>query len=155
MAADPLSSEHKVTDPFDLNRFIEAQEAVYDRALSELRNGRKETHWMWFIFPQIAGLGTSPMSHRYSIRSVAEARAYLDHPILGPRLIECGNAVLAVENRSATEILGKPDDMKMKSCATLFEYVSQSENIFTEILIKYYDRKRDSRTLDLIQSKEK
>lgn len=143
-----------MTDRYDLNRFIEAQEAVYDQALSELKNGRKRTHWMWFIFPQIAGLGSSPMSHRYSIGSADEARAYLAHPILGQRLIECSNAILAVENKSATEILGPPDDMKLKSCATLFETVSQSGSVFTQILEKFYAGERDSRTLSLIQ-KEK
>ena len=141
-----------MTDPYDLNRFIEAQEAVYERALSELQNGRKKTHWMWFIFPQIAGLGSSAMSHRYSIRSVDEARAYMDHPLLGARLRECGNAILQVEDRSATEILGSPDDMKLKSCATLFEAVSPRESVFAQILDKYYQGERDSRTLDLIKS---
>lgn len=137
-------------DDHDLYRFIEAQEAVYDRALSELRDGRKRSHWMWFIFPQLAGLGSSPMSHRYSIRSIEEAREYLVHPVLGPRLIECAEALLSLTNLSATEILGSPDDMKLRSSATLFANVSERGSVFERILEKYYDGQRDPRTEELL-----
>lgn len=144
----------RVKDPYDLNRFIEAQALSYNQAVAELRLGQKKSHWMWFVFPQIAGLGSSPMSHRYSIKTLDEARAYLDHPILGARLLQCAHAVLSVENKSATEILGTPDDMKLKSCATLFESVSASGSVFSQLLDKYYGGERDSRTLDLIRSRE-
>jgi uncharacterized protein (DUF1810 family) len=137
-------------DPYDLNRFIEAQETNYDDALSELRAGRKRSHWMWYVFPQLSGLGNSAMSYRYGIRSEDEARAYLEHPVLGPRLIECGEAVLAVENRSAHDILGSPDDLKLRSCATLFAHVSPPGSVFERILDKYYSSERDPRTLGLI-----
>ena len=126
------------TDPFDLNRFVEAQAVNYSVALSELRAGRKRTHWIWYIFPQIAGLGHSAMSERYAIRSEDEARAYLAHPVLGARLIECAEAVLGIEGRSASEIMGSPDDLKLRSCATLFAHVSSAASVFHRILDKYY-----------------
>ena len=111
-------------DPFDLARFVEAQDEDYTRVLAEIRNGRKWSHWMWYIFPQYAGLGMSSTSRLYAIKSVAEAEAYLRHPVLGPRLIECAEAALAVEGRTAPEIFGSPDDMKLRSCATLFASIS-------------------------------
>ena len=125
-------------DPFDLNRFIEAQNTNYGDAISELRAGQKRSHWMWYVFPQIIGLGNSAMSYRYGITSESEARAYLAHPILGPRLIECAEAVLAIENRSAHDIFGSPDDLKLKSSATLFAHVSPPGSVFERILDKYY-----------------
>ena len=137
-------------DSYDLNRFIEAQEVNYDDALSELRAGRKQTHWMWYVFPQIAGLGNSAMSCRYGIRSEDEARAYLAHPVLGPRLTECAEAVLGIENRTPRDIFGSPDDLKLKSCATLFAHVSPPGSVFERILGKYYSSERDSKTLALI-----
>lgn len=137
-------------DPYDLNRFIEAQEVNYADALSELRAGRKSSHWMWYVFPQLAGLGHSAMSYRYGIRSEDEARAYLAHPILGPRMSECAEAVLAIENRSARDIFGSPDDLKLKSCATLFAHVSPPGSVFERILDKYYSSERDANTLALI-----
>src|ERR1700688_3375350 len=112
-------------DPFDLDRFVRAQATDYDRALSELRDGEKRSHWMWYVFPQIEGLGHSPMSVRYSIKSAAEARAYLDHPVLGPRLRECAAVVRDIAGRSALEIFGSPDDLKLRSSATLFAAVSE------------------------------
>ena len=133
-------------DPFDLERFVQAQAADYDRALSELRDGKKRSHWMWYIFPQIEGLGNSPMSHRYSIKSAAEARAYLGHPILGPRLRECAAVVLSIVGRSALEIFGSPDDMKLGSCATLFARVSD-DGVFKQVLQKYFNGQHDSETL--------
>ena len=136
-------------DPYALDRFVDAQKMNYAEALSELRSGRKKSHWMWYVFPQLAGLGNSSMSVRYAIKSEEEARAYLDHLILGPRLIECGEAVLAIENRSAHDILGSPDDMKLQSCATLFERVS-SDSVFDRLLAKYYRGERDRKTLGLL-----
>src|SRR5262245_16003157 len=111
-------------DPHDLDRFVQAQEGDYERALSEVRSGRKRSHWMWYIFPQYDGLGFSATTRRYSIKSVAEAKAYLAHPVLSARLTEISEAALAVEGRSALEVFGSPDDMKLRSCATLFAHVS-------------------------------
>lgn len=136
-------------DPYDLDRFVRAQTADYDRALSELRDGRKRSHWMWYVFPQIEGLGHSPMSRRYSIKSAAEARAYLDHPILGPRLRECAAVVQSIVERSALEIFGSPDDMKLRSCATLFARVS-NDGVFGQVLQKYFNGQHDNETLRLL-----
>ena len=133
-------------DPYDLDRFVRAQAGDYDQALSELRDGRKRSHWMWYIFPQIDGLGHSPMSRRYSIKSAAEARAYLDHPLLGPRLRECADVVNTVVGRSALEIFGSPDDMKLRSCATLFSRVSD-DGVFEQLLQKYFNGQSDDETL--------
>jgi uncharacterized protein (DUF1810 family) len=138
-------------DPYDLERFVEAQAADYDRALSELRAGQKRSHWMWYVFPQIEGLGQSPMSRRYSIKSAAEARAYLDHPVLGARLRECFTVVSGIRERSAHKIFGSPDDVKLRSCATLFATVS-GEEIFAKVLAKYFDGKSDDETLRLLRA---
>ena len=138
-------------DPYDLARFVDAQAADYPRALSELRAGEKRSHWMWYVFPQLDGLGHSPMSRRYSIKSAAEARAYLDHPVLGPRLRECFAAVTDIAGRSANEIFGSPDDLKLRSCATLFDSVSD-EDIFEQVINKYFDGERDEDTLRLLRS---
>ena len=135
-------------DPYDLQRFVDAQNPVYDRVRAELRNGRKQTHWMWFIFPQIAGLGHSAMAQRYAISSAAEARAYLDHPVLGQRLRECTRMVLAVERRSAHDILGSPDDMKFRSCLTLFAHTAAEEPVFRDALEKYFEDKFDPLTVE-------
>ena len=136
-------------DPFDLERFVQAQAADYDRALSELRDGEKRSHWMWYIFPQIEGLGSSSMSLRYSIKSAAEARAYLDHRILGPRLRECAAVVNGIVGRLAHEIFGSPDDMKLRSSMTLFARVS-GDNVFEQVLGKYFNGQHDSETLRLL-----
>jgi uncharacterized protein (DUF1810 family) len=138
-------------DTYDLQRFVQAQDTGYDQALSELRAGLKQSHWMWWIFPQLDGLAASPTSKYYSIKSVAEAKAYLAHPMLGPRLVECAEAVLAVEGRSATEILGSPDDLKLRSCATLFAHVSSQGSAFKRVLDKYYRGERDASTLRLLE----
>jgi uncharacterized protein (DUF1810 family) len=135
-------------DPYDLQRFVDAQNPVYDRVRAELRSGRKQTHWMWFIFPQIAGLGHSAMAQRYAISSAAEARAYLDHPVLGQRLRECTRMVLAVEGRSAHDILGSPDDMKFRSCLTLFAHTAAEEPVFRDALEKYFEDKFDPLTVE-------
>jgi uncharacterized protein (DUF1810 family) len=137
-------------DPYDLNRFLEAQVDDFEPALAEIRRGRKESHWMWYIFPQFAGLGFSAISQRYAIKSRAEAEAYLAHPALGPRLRECVEAALAVEGRTAHQIFGSPDDMKLNSCATLFAAVSPEHSIFHRLLDKYYDGERDPKTLELL-----
>ena len=147
-----MIDNQRSTDPYDLNRFIEAQAVNYSDALAELRAGQKRSHWMWYVFPQIASLGHSAMSARYAIRSADEARAYLAHPVLGPRLIECAEAVLAIENRSAREIMGSPDDLKLRSCATLFAEISPERSVFHRVLDKYYSSEPDQGTLDLVAS---
>lgn len=136
-----------MNDPHDLNRFLRAQEGDYERALAEISAGRKRSHWMWYIFPQFAGLGSSATSQRYAIKSAAEARAYLDHPVLGPRLRACAEALLAHEGESAEAIFGFPDDRKLKSCATLFAAVSPAASIFHRLLEKYFDGEEDAATL--------
>ncbi len=138
-------------DQFDLNRFISAQKNIYAAVLSELRSGQKRSHWMWYIFPQIDGLGYSSTSKYYSIKSMEEARQYLKHPILGSRLVECAEAVLAVEGRSISEIFGYPDDLKLKSSMTLFAYVADPDYVFKRILDKYFNGEQDARTLDLLE----
>lgn len=142
-------------DPFDLERFVKAQENVYKEALSEIRSGRKSSHWMWYIFPQFDGLGLSATSRRYGIKSLAEAKAYLNHPILGARLIECVDAALGVEGRSASEIFGSPDDKKFKSCATLFASVSPVESPFHRVLEKFFYGERDRQTLRLMEATDR
>jgi uncharacterized protein (DUF1810 family) len=141
-------------DPFNLGRFLKAQETEYGNALSELRAGRKRTHWMWYIFPQVDGLAFSSTSRHYAIKNLEEARAYLNHPVLGSRLVECAEAVLAVQGRSAAEILGYPDDLKLCSSATLFASVSPSGSVFERILEKYYQGERDDKTLQLLANQE-
>ena len=135
------------TDPFDLQRFVDAQEGVYAQALGEVRRGRKASHWMWFVFPQITGLGFSPMAQRYAITSSAEARAYLDHPVLGPRLRDCAAAVVALAGRSAREVFGSPDDMKLRSSLTLFEAAAPDEPLFGQALEALCGGVRDDATL--------
>jgi uncharacterized protein (DUF1810 family) len=137
-------------DPYDLGRFVRAQENDYARALAEITNGRKRTHWMWYIFPQIDGLAFSSTAKYYAIKSIEEARAYLDHPVLGPRLRECAEAAVRVEGRSATEIFGSPDDLKLRSCATLFACVSPPGSVFARLLDKYYQGGWDGKTLQLL-----
>lgn len=137
-------------DPYDLSRFVRAQAEDYDLALSEIRAGRKMSHWMWYIFPQFNGLGFSSTSWRYAIKSIAEAEAYLRHPVLGPRLVECCEAALGVHGASAYEIFGSPDDMKLRSCATLFARVSGPGSVFEGLLGKYFEGVPDERTLQLI-----
>jgi uncharacterized protein (DUF1810 family) len=141
-------------DTYKLDRFLEAQERDYDRARAEIQSGRKRTHWMWYVFPQFAGLGASPMSQEYAIRSLEEAKAYLAHPILGPRLIECAQAALDVQGKSATGIFGAPDDLKLRSCATLFAVVSPPGSVFDRLLAKYFDGTRDPLTLDAVRDQK-
>ncbi len=140
-------------DPYDLNRFLRAQEGVYERAVAELRGGQKRTHWMWFIFPQIEGLGYSPTARLYSIKSVEEARQYLDHPVLGKRLLECTEAVLALKGGSVSEIFGHPDDLKFKSSMTLFEKIAIPGSVFSLALDRYCHGERDEMTLRLLEKR--
>jgi uncharacterized protein (DUF1810 family) len=133
----------------DVERFVAAQDGVYDTALAELRAGRKRTHWMWFVFPQIAGLGSSPTARRYALCGLDEARAYLAHPVLGPRLREASRALLAVRGRSAEQILGYPDDLKLRSSMTLFARAADDPAVFEAVLERYYDGP-DPRTEDLL-----
>jgi uncharacterized protein (DUF1810 family) len=142
-------------DPYDLQRFVEAQRSTYDIALAEVRNGAKRSHWMWFIFPQFNGLGMSPRSIRYSIKSVAEAKVYLLHALLGPRLIEIAQAALDVDGASAREIFGTPDDAKLKSCATLFAHASLAGSVFHDVLHKYFEGRPDERTMQLLSDDER
>jgi uncharacterized protein (DUF1810 family) len=131
---------------------VEAQAGVYERALAEVRSGEKRSHWMWFIFPQIAGLGRSSTSRLYAINGAAEAEAYLNHPLLGPRLVECAEAALQVEGRSAREIFGPIDEQKLRSSATLFAAVSPSGSVFHRLLDRYFQGRQDDRTLELLDS---
>ena len=135
----------------DLQRFVDAQAPVYAQVLDELRRGRKTSHWMWFIFPQLRGLGRSAMAIHYGLASGAEAHAYWCHALLGPRLRECAELVLAVDNKTAVDILGSPDDMKLRSCMTLFDAVVPDEPLFTALLGRFYGGERDLRTLALLE----
>jgi uncharacterized protein (DUF1810 family) len=146
----PGSASPGHSDPFNLRRFISAQEMIYTDVLAELQDGRKRTHWMWFIFPQFDGLGYSTTSKHYAIKSKEEARSYLSHPVLGKRLTECAETILSVQGRSAAEIFGSPDDMKLKSSMTLFAAVTASGSVFARVLEKYFRGQQDSRTLDLL-----
>jgi uncharacterized protein (DUF1810 family) len=134
-----------------LTAFVAAQDAVYDQVQRELSAGRKETHWMWFIFPQMAGLGSSTMSQKFGIASKAEARSYLDHRVLGPRLRECAQLILAVPNREISFILGHPDNLKFRSSMTLFAAVAPEEPVFEEALKKFFGGKRDPLTMRLLE----
>ncbi len=141
-----------MNDPFELERFLDAQDqgGTYDAALAELRAGRKRSHWMWFIFPQIAGLGQSPISRRYAISSLAEAEAYLEHPVLGPRLIECAKILRDLQGRSAEEIFGGIDAMKLRSSTTLFARADHANAVFQEVLDAYFGGTPDDATERLL-----
>jgi uncharacterized protein (DUF1810 family) len=140
-------------DPFDLDRFVMAQAPLYDIALTELIGGRKLTHWMWFVFPQLRGLGRSSMAHRYGIGTLEEARAYLAHPVLGPRLRECVTAVLDSGETDLGTVFGAPDDMKFLSSMTLFSLAAgERDRLFTEALARFSGGDRDQRTLSLLAS---
>ena len=134
------------SDPYNLQRFITAQDPVFEEVCDELRAGRKKSHWMWFIFPQIRGLGNSPTAQKYAIASIDEAKAYLNHPILGARLRECCSLVNEVEGRSIEEIFGYPDDLKFRSSVTLFAHAAAENKVFTDALDKYFDGEEDPLT---------
>ncbi len=135
----------------DLERFVDAQAGTYDQALAELRAGRKTSHWMWWVFPQVAGLGMSDTSRTYAVAGLAEARAYLRHDVLGPRLRECCRALLALADVSATRVLGEIDAIKLRSSMTLFAVADPAEPVFTEVLDRFYDGERDERTVRLLE----
>jgi uncharacterized protein (DUF1810 family) len=135
-------------DPFHLDRFVEAQGRIYETALAELRRGRKASHWMWFVFPQIEGLGFSAISQHYAITCLDEARAYLAHAVLGPRLIECTEAINAIHGRSALEVFGAPDDLKLRSSLTLFANAAPDTPAFDQALAKYFAGEPDALTLE-------
>ena len=138
-------------DPFSLSRFTSAQEGIYDNVLAELKSGQKRSHWMWYIFPQLDGLGRSATARRYAIKSIEEALAYLNHPVLGSRLLECANTILALEGKTVSEIFGYPDDRKLKSSMTLFSEVA-TNSVFVRVLDKYFQGERDDRTLQLLKN---
>ena len=137
-----------MNDPFNLQRFVKAQEPVFEQVTAELRTGYKVSHWMWFVFPQIRGLGSSRMAQAYAIASLEEAVAYLKHPILGPRLRECTRLVNEVQGRSIEDIFGDPDFMKFRSSMTLFAHATSDNRVFLEALQKYYDGERDESTIE-------
>ena len=139
-------------DPFDLQRFVDAQEPIYGAVIEELTAGRKRSHWMWFIFPQLRGLGSSPTAVRFAISSVDEARAYLDHELLGARLRECAGLVARIEGRSAEQIFGWPDDMKLRSSMTLFARAADDNAVFVAVLEKFYGGEEDPATVELLNT---
>ena len=145
--SNPIAND----DPFDLQRFLEAQDGIYEQALGEIRRGRKTSHWMWFVFPQIDGLGSSSTARLYAIKSIQEANAYLNHPVLGPRLVGCAEALLQCRGKSAAEIFGYPDDLKLRSSMSLFASVSSPDAVFARVLDQYFGGEPDPRTLELLR----
>lgn len=139
-----------MSDPYRLQRFIDAQQPLYNEVCAELRAGKKQSHWMWFIFPQIAGLGHSAMAHMFAISSLDEARAYLEHPVLGARLRECSRLVADIEGRSVEQIFGYPDDLKFRSSMTLFAQATADNAVFKACLQKYFGGQADPATLALL-----
>lgn len=140
------ASDHVPPDPFNLARFVLEQEGIYPTALAELQAGRKRTHWMWFIFPQVAGLGSSPMAEMFAINSLEEARAYLAHPLLGPRLLRCASALLAHRGKQMVDIMGGVDTLKLRSCMTLFAALGQDGSQFTAVLDTFFNGESDPMT---------
>ena len=138
-----------MSDPFDLQRFVEAQASSYPSALAELKAGDKRSHWMWFVFPQVAGLGSSPMAQRFAIAGLAEARAYLDHEVLGPRLRECAAVLLALGTSDPVDVLGGIDALKLRSSMTLFALAS-ADPVFEQVLDRFYGGKRDEQTVTIL-----
>ena len=151
---DVGATDTVMTDRYNLHRFLTAQAPTYDTVLAELRAGRKSSHWIWFIFPQIAGLGRSGTAQQFAIASLDEAKAYLQHPVLGPRLRECTQLVLDVEGRSAEEIFGSPDYLKFRSCMTLFSTAATDNALFKSALLKYFHGQPDQLTLDLLAQQQ-
>ena len=142
-------------DKFNLNRFIKAQEETYSSAMDEIKSGSKYGHWMWFIFPQLEGLGSTEMTKKFSIKSLEEAKAYLKNAILGERLLESCEILLKLEDVSISDVMGFPDDLKLRSSMTLFESASSKNSIFSKVLDEYYESSRDNKTLDLLNILEK
>lgn len=142
-------------DPFDLDRFVQAQSRNYGQALNEIRAGQKESHWMWYVFPQIAGLGFSPTSRKFAMRSRDEAAAYLEHPVLGPRIVECAEALLALPPGTPAEhVFGWPDHMKLRSSVTLFAQVAPPDSVFARVLDRYFAGEPDAKTLRLLAERQ-
>jgi uncharacterized protein (DUF1810 family) len=139
-------------DRYDLRRFVDAQEPVYDEVLGELRSGRKRSHWIWFVFPQLRGLGRSPTAERFGISSLGEARAYLEHDVLGPRLRDCARLVAQIDGRSADDIFGWPDNLKVRSSMTLFAHATDDNAEFRAVLDKFYDGEDDPATVELLNT---
>ena len=135
---------------FNLTRFLSAQQSIYPQVIKELRNGKKTSHWMWLIFPQIEGLGHSATAKYYSIKSIEEAKKYIEHPILGVRLLECSNILLNINSKTADDIFGYPDNLKLKSCMTLFNVIAPEQKVFADVLKKYFDEEHDQKTLDIL-----
>jgi uncharacterized protein (DUF1810 family) len=148
------TAAHSQPDPLHLERFVQAQDRIYEQVLAELRRGRKETHWMWFIFPQIAGLGHSSTARTYAIKSLPEARQYLGHPLLGKRLVECAQILMEIPPRPVADIFDTPDDLKLRSCMTLFAWVAAPGSVFEQVLERYFQRKPDGRTLELLARRQ-
>lgn len=146
-----MSQRIAMDDPFNLNRFVSAQAPVWSQVLAELREGAKRSHWIWFIFPQMKGLGHSPTADRYGIGSLEEAEAYARHPLLGPRLVECTELVNLIQGREIHQILGSPDDLKFRSSMTLFARAAPDNTVFQEALKKYFNGQRDPLTLELLR----
>ena len=146
---DRQTGPKSADDPFDLQRFVDAQDGVYPTVLDDLRAGIKHSHWIWFVFPQLRGLGHSPTAHRFGIGSLAEATAYLGHEVLGPRLRECAHLLLAAQGRSAREILGQPDDLKVRSSMTLFAHAGD-DPVFGDVLDAFYEGQEDPATLHML-----
>ncbi|MGI8580627.1 MAG: DUF1810 domain-containing protein [Chitinophagaceae bacterium] len=136
----------------DLRRFLQAQQNIYPQVLKELQSGKKTSHWMWFIFPQIEGLGHSSTAKYYSIKTIEEAKEYLGHPILGNRLLQCSNIIVGIENKNVDEIFGYPDNMKLRSCMTLFNFISPEQRVFADVLEKYFSGEEDGQTLSILQN---
>ena len=137
-------------DPAGLERFVKAQKYAYDPALREIRSGRKRSHWMWYIFPQLQGLGYSSTAQYYGIRDLEEAQDYMEHPVLGPRLVEISEALLVLDTSDASAVMGYPDDLKLRSSMTLFELAAPEQPVFSRVLEKYYSGHRDRHTLELL-----
>jgi uncharacterized protein (DUF1810 family) len=148
-----MSTSH-IDDPFNLQRFVKAQQPVFDEVCAELRGGQKRSHWMWFIFPQMRGLGRSAMAEKFAISSTLEALAYLRHPVLGPRLRECTQLVNSVQGRSLKQIFGSPDDFKFRSSMTLFAHVAPGDSDFLEALQKYCRGEPDAKTLEILRAQQ-
>ena len=139
-----------MADSAGLERFVKAQAYDYDTALREIRGGRKRSHWMWYIFPQLQGLGFSSTAQYYGIRDLEEAKDYMEHPVLGARLVEISEALLTLETSDPSAVMGYPDDLKLRSCMTLFELAAPEQTVFARVLEKYYAGRRDRRTLELL-----
>ena len=144
------STEIIMPSESNLTRFVNAQERDYTKALAEIRSGRKQSHWMWYIFPQLSGLGFSQMATHYAIDNLAEAKEYLDHPVLGSRLIEIANAMLRIEGKTANQVLGSPDDLKLRSSMTLFSLVENTDPVFQAVLDKFFNGQPDQKTIALV-----